>query len=94
MNESMLTGESLPVSKAAITNEELRALDFENNKPIKVPEMVRFFLFCGTKVIRSRCGKHGARSIPTGGAVESGPGALAICVRVGFNTTKGIVTYF
>jgi cation-transporting ATPase 13A2 len=90
MNESMLTGESLPVSKATITNEQMIALDFEQNDPIKTPEMIRYFLFSGTKVIRSRCGKHGARTITRGGDVECGPGALAMCVRVGFNTTKGM----
>jgi magnesium-transporting ATPase (P-type) len=91
MNESMLTGESLPVSKTTITNEEMIALDFEQSDPIKTPEMIRYFLFSGTKVIRSRCGKHGLRTITRGGEVEGGPGALAMCVRVGFNTTKGTI---
>lgn len=94
MNESMLTGESIPVSKSSITNEQLACIDFETFDPLKTPEMGRYFLFSGTRVIRSRTGKFGNRSLDDSddflnmrSATE--PGALAMCARVGFNTTKG-----
>ncbi|KAI8848552.1 hypothetical protein BC829DRAFT_427684 [Chytridium lagenaria] len=71
VNESMLTGESVPVSKTSITDAELNDIDFEEEDPANSNRMARYFLFSGTKVILSE------------------PGALALVVRVGFNTTKG-----
>lgn len=76
VNESMLTGESVPVSKIPATDETLRDLDLA--AATLSPELARHFLFCGTKVIRARR--------PPG---ESEAVALAMVVRTGFNTTKG-----
>jgi magnesium-transporting ATPase (P-type) len=56
VNESMLTGESVPVSKSPITDEELKSINFELEDPANSARMARFFLFSGTRVIRSRCG--------------------------------------
>ncbi|KAJ3333841.1 hypothetical protein HDU76_002562 [Blyttiomyces sp. JEL0837] len=95
VNESMLTGESIPVSKTPVTDEELKGLDFWNEDPASTSKVSRFFLFSGTKVIRARCGNvagFGARDSDAGlhfNTTASEPGALAMVARVGFNTTKG-----
>jgi cation-transporting ATPase 13A2 len=78
VNESMLTGESIPVSKIPATNETLRAMDLTASSVS--PETARHFLFCGTKIIRARR-PHDDRN---GEAV-----ALALVVRTGFSTTNG-----
>ena len=78
VNESMLTGESVPVSKIPATDESLELLDLR--APTMAPEVARHFLFSGTKIIRARRPQEG----PDGEAV-----ALAKVVRTGFNTTKG-----
>ncbi|KAJ3281726.1 hypothetical protein HK104_011310, partial [Borealophlyctis nickersoniae] len=97
VNESMLTGESVPVSKSPITDYELRTLDFEIEDPASSNRMARFFLFSGTKIIRVRAGRRSGYTTPRevdGALNDSGtttpqPGALALCVRTAFNTTKG-----
>ncbi|KAM5342744.1 hypothetical protein ACJ41O_013710 [Fusarium nematophilum] len=78
VNESMLTGESVPVSKLPATDETLRSLDLAASSV--TPETARHFLFCGTKIIRARRPQEDQ----DGDAV-----ALALVVRTGFNTTKG-----
>ncbi|GJN86126.1 hypothetical protein PLIIFM63780_009703 [Purpureocillium lilacinum] len=78
VNESMLTGESVPVSKLPATDEVLRAMDL--GAASVSPETARPFLFCGTKIIRTRR----PHEDEGGDAV-----ALALVVRTGFNTTKG-----
>lgn len=78
VNESMLTGESVPVSKTPATNESLYSLDLAAST--MVPEVAKHFLFCGTKIIRARR----PQDDPNQEAV-----ALAMVVRTGFNTTKG-----
>ncbi|KAJ6499197.1 hypothetical protein C8R45DRAFT_981502 [Mycena sanguinolenta] len=75
VNESMLTGESVPVSKIPVKDEDLvRWRDAKD-------EASKSFLYAGTRVVRIR-GTF---------TVDGGPGhpALALVVRTGFNTTKG-----
>lgn len=78
VNESMLTGESVPVSKIPATNETLSMLDLRSSSIS--PAAARSFLFGGTKIIRARR--------PQDGKDEEAV-ALAIVARTGFNTTKG-----
>ena len=78
VNESMLTGESVPVSKLPATDETLLSMDLAASSVS--PEIARHFLFCGTRIIRTRRPQEDQ----DGDAV-----ALALVVRTGFNTTKG-----
>ncbi|KAL8665859.1 MAG: hypothetical protein Q9202_001982 [Teloschistes flavicans] len=78
VNESMLTGESVPVSKISATNESLRVMDLGASSIH--PEAAKSFLFSGTKIIRARR--------PQDGSDEEAV-ALAVVARTGFNTTKG-----
>ncbi|KAI8370583.1 uncharacterized protein BYT42DRAFT_502417 [Radiomyces spectabilis] len=74
LNESMLTGESVPVSKAPMADITLRKI---NLSQATVPaELTKHFMFMGTKVVRVRSGQ----GITT---------ATALVVRTGFNTAKG-----
>ncbi|KAI0199076.1 hypothetical protein F4808DRAFT_434112 [Astrocystis sublimbata] len=78
VNESMLTGESVPVSKIPATDETLGVMNL--GAATITPEAARHFLFCGTKIIRARR-PHEDR--------DEEAAALAMVVRTGFNTTKG-----
>ncbi|KAK3297543.1 uncharacterized protein B0H64DRAFT_339399 [Chaetomium fimeti] len=78
VNESMLTGESVPVSKIPATDQTLLSLDLSASTML--PEVAKSFLFCGTKIVRARRPQENQ----DGEAV-----ALAMAVRTGFNTTKG-----
>lgn len=78
VNESMLTGESVPVSKIPAADHTLVSMDLGASSVS--PETARHFLFCGTKIIRARRPQEDQ----DGDAV-----ALALVVRTGFNTTKG-----
>jgi cation-transporting ATPase 13A3/4/5 len=78
VNESMLTGESVPVSKLPATDETLMAMDLAASSVS--PEIARHFLFCGTKIIRTRRPQEDQ---------DGDAAALAMVVRTGFNTTKG-----
>ncbi|KAI1355041.1 hypothetical protein F5Y01DRAFT_272143 [Xylaria sp. FL0043] len=78
VNESMLTGESVPVSKIPATNETLQIMNL--GASTISPEAARHFLFCGTKIVRARR-PHDNR--------DDEAVALAMVVRTGFNTTKG-----
>ncbi|KAJ5179631.1 hypothetical protein N7492_002841 [Penicillium capsulatum] len=78
VNESMLTGESVPVSKTPFVDDALRHLDL--SAPSIHPNVAKHFLFSGTKVIRARR----PQNVDDDEAV-----ALAVVVRTGFLTTKG-----
>lgn len=78
VNESMLTGESVPVSKTPSSDQNLELL--EPGSPAINPDVARHFLFGGTKIIRAR------RPQDDKGDETS---ALGLVVRTGFNTTKG-----
>lgn len=78
VNESMLTGESVPVSKVPIVDSSMAALhtagtDISN-------DLAKHFLFAGTRIIRMR--GNGAQN-------KEDAGAKAMVVRTGFDTTKG-----
>ncbi|KAI8367020.1 putative P-type ATPase [Choanephora cucurbitarum] len=74
LNESMLTGESVPVSKAPITDVTLRKMNLSCSG---IPaEISKHFLFMGTNMVRVRGGDNVSL-------------ATAIVVRTGFNTAKG-----
>ncbi|KIW09275.1 uncharacterized protein PV09_00196 [Verruconis gallopava] len=78
VNESMLTGESVPVSKTPATDESLELL---SPGSVSVhPEVAKHLLFSGTKIIRARRPQDD---------VDDEAAALAMVVRTGFNTTKG-----
>ncbi|ODV92055.1 hypothetical protein CANCADRAFT_30324 [Tortispora caseinolytica NRRL Y-17796] len=78
VNESMLTGESVPISKYPVDTEGMKEY-FSRNQISS--EVSRHMLFSGTKIVRVQ------RPIPT----SENPDAIAIALvtRIGFNTTKG-----
>jgi cation-transporting ATPase 13A3/4/5 len=78
VNESMLTGESVPVSKTPATDYTLDVLDLGSSTIH--PDVAKHMLFSGTKIIRAR------RPQDDKGDEAA---ALALVVRTGFNTTKG-----
>ncbi|KAI9890877.1 MAG: hypothetical protein M1814_003516 [Vezdaea aestivalis] len=78
VNESMLTGESVPVSKVPASNESLELLNLGSSSVH--PELSKNFLFCGTKIIRARRPQDDK---------DDEAVALGLVLRTGFNTTKG-----
>ena len=66
------------MSKVPATNESLQLLNLSATS--LDPEVVKHFLFSGTKIIRARRPQEGQ---------DDEAVALAIVVRTGFNTTKG-----
>lgn len=84
VNESMLTGESVPVSKFPATNEALhRFVSGPGQGSTVSPEISRHFLYCGTKIVQVRR-PHSFDSPDTQFDV-----AVAMVARTGFTTTKG-----
>ncbi|KAG7098658.1 hypothetical protein E1B28_000574 [Marasmius oreades] len=75
VNESMLTGESIPVSKVPVKDDDL--MKWKSGRS----ENPKAFLYGGTKIVRIR----GAMSVDS----VVGRPALALVARTGFNTTKG-----
>ncbi|KAF9952017.1 hypothetical protein BGZ72_006571 [Mortierella alpina] len=91
VNESMLTGESVPVLKSPITDKALQYMDLSlANIPT---DLARHFLFSGTKVIRARPGpskpQQDTPAQDTEYGVDEPARGLALVVRTGFNTSKG-----
>lgn len=86
VNESMLTGESVPVSKVPVKDEALRAMAHEvkHGSSDIDPDLAKYYLFSGTKIIRVRAGAKPAWAPPS-----DEPIALAMVTRTGFDTTKG-----
>ncbi|KAL7281025.1 hypothetical protein ACG7TL_004327 [Trametes sanguinea] len=78
VNESMLTGESVPVSKIPIKGDDLAKW---KNCTDAVGDMAKSFLYAGTRVVRIR----GASTLDG----SAGSPALGLVVRTGFYTTKG-----
>ncbi|QRW21722.1 cation transport ATPase [Rhizoctonia solani] len=78
VNESMLTGESVPVSKIPVTEGGVKSyvLGAGKNDADVGPELAKSFLYAGTRVVRVR-------------GSGAGEDAIGIVVRTGFNTTKG-----
>lgn len=74
VNESMLTGESVPVSKVPADDAAVRGM--ENVGGEVPPDMAKHFLFCGTKIVRIR---------KTGSAFAKGKDgeAVAMVARTG-----------
>ncbi|KAI1891544.1 hypothetical protein AGOR_G00144890 [Albula goreensis] len=81
VNESMLTGESVPVTKTNLPNPRLgvadggRGLKGGEDDRYSLEEHKRHTLFCGTNVIQTR--------------FYSGELVKAVVVRTGFSTAKG-----
>ncbi|ORY74114.1 HAD ATPase, P-type, family IC [Protomyces lactucae-debilis] len=79
VNESMLTGESVPVAKVAANDKGLHRL--ANASTTISSELGRHYLFSGTKLIQVKK--------PQTQSDEEENAALAMVTRTGFNTTKG-----
>ncbi|WFD25838.1 hypothetical protein MNAN1_000805 [Malassezia nana] len=79
VNESMLTGESVPISKQPLDERVVQTLPTTHSD--LAAHLAKHFLFAGTKVVRIR---------PVLGGTGTDEGvAKAMVVRTGFNTTKG-----
>ncbi|KAI5626585.1 putative cation-transporting ATPase 13A3, partial [Silurus asotus] len=75
VNESMLTGESVPVTKTNLPNPHQGDKCSEEDEVYNLEEHKRHTLFCGTNVIQTR--------------FYSGELVKAVVVRTGFSTAKG-----
>ncbi|GAA5825204.1 hypothetical protein JCM11251_006142 [Rhodosporidiobolus azoricus] len=84
VNESMLTGESVPVSKVPIEPEAVPLVSAPGGEISA--DLSRHVVYNGTKVIRIRKTSPTAQQAGVGGGE---PEAVAMVMRTGFNTTKG-----
>lgn len=75
VNESMLTGESVPVTKTPLPNPKLQTKDGSRDIKFNIKDHSRHVLFCGTHVIQTRY--YGNQKVK------------AVVVRTGFSTAKG-----
>ncbi|KAJ2232243.1 hypothetical protein IWW45_005106 [Coemansia sp. RSA 485] len=96
VNESMLTGESVPESKLAITAVNSRVLqDINMSAHTFSSEVSRHMLFAGTHLVRVRGGRGTYCSSNSTSECAAGRGpathATAMVLRTGFNTTKGML---
>ncbi|KAJ2334908.1 hypothetical protein GGI00_001629, partial [Coemansia sp. RSA 2681] len=94
VNESMLTGESVPESKSPLehTSKVLQEIDMAAHT--FKPRVSRHVLFAGTKIVRVRKVNSVYGRAATSGMDASQPAALnlratAMVLRTGFCTTKG-----
>ncbi|KAI7592690.1 hypothetical protein KC343_g17858, partial [Hortaea werneckii] len=78
VNESMLTGESVPVSKTPAVDDTIEMLNLSASSIH--PDVAKHMLFAGTKIIRARRPQDDK---------SDEAAAVALVVRTGFNTTKG-----
>jgi len=104
VNESMLTGESMPINKIPIKDEELKNLDFD--KDDIVAKMGNCCFFAGTKIVRVKGDKN--KTLITENSTSDNAdsenkkqpkrkrnikyeknSAYALVIRTGFNTAKG-----
>ncbi|KAJ2688406.1 hypothetical protein IWW39_002235 [Coemansia spiralis] len=84
VNESMLTGESVPESKSPLEHSSRVLQDIDMAAHTLKPSMSRHILFAGTHIVRVRK----ANSI-YGKQTANCSGATAMVLRTGFCTTKG-----
>ncbi len=75
VNESMLTGESVPVTKTALSHTRGPSSSEVKEQKLDIKEQSRHILFSGTQVIQTRY--YESETIK------------AVVLRTGFNTTKG-----
>ncbi|KAH9911839.1 Ca-transporting ATPase [Fomitopsis serialis] len=78
VNESMLTGESVPVGKVPVKDADLAR--YKDDRDVS-GDSAKSFLYAGTRVVRVR------GSLAADGSLRTP--ALGLVVRTGFNTTKG-----
>lgn len=100
INESMLTGESVPVSKVPITDECLKKNLVNVDSPFVTKNQIsgslsKSYLFSGTKIIRVRRSQgngndtNDVSSMNSSNTSINNEPALALVVKIGFSTTKG-----